>query len=161
MVWVLYDLQTFYPRSTNYSPWKKSDQPPIFIKGLHWNTATPTHFPFTDGCFRTTGAAWSSCNRDLVSKIFAIWPFVEKDCWPLVCRKGRYYCNYEFCFHDHLWRITMIEWPKPGFCSQESQVTLGERQPQTCPLTSLSLFLNKDENIHQPVWHSHELRLHM
>lgn len=54
---------------------------------LHWNTAMLIHLYIESGYFHSMMADLSRCHReyDMQSrKMFTIWPFMQKVCWPLL-----------------------------------------------------------------------------
>lgn len=65
--------------------WQLSEIP---ILVFYWNTITLIHLCIICGCFCIPIAELSSCERDkhtklTKTKIFTIWSFTDKACWPL------------------------------------------------------------------------------
>lgn len=72
----------------NYSLWVKSSQPSVFLVKFYCKVATPIHLHILYGYFHARTAEWSSCGRDgwlAQPKVFTVWSFMEKVCWPLIC----------------------------------------------------------------------------
>ena len=51
---------------------------PASVNKFYWNTAMYFCLHIVFDCFHTTVAELNSFDRDCKSKIFAVWPFIEK-----------------------------------------------------------------------------------